>query len=60
MITPQAARAGVESGTTMRTYPAPHHVHRNGNDHWPATERLVPAILKDTTGLPMALQQSTL
>ena len=36
-------------------YPASHHVHRNGNDHWPAAERILPAILKAgsdyTTGL---------
>ncbi|MBE3638104.1 sulfatase family protein [Mangrovicoccus algicola] len=30
-------------------YPASHHVHRNGNDHWPATETILPAILKQTT-----------
>ena len=30
-------------------YPASHHVHRNGNDHWPPAERILPAILKDTT-----------
>lgn len=30
-------------------YPASHHVHRNGNDHWPAAEKILPAILKETT-----------
>lgn len=30
-------------------YPASHHVHRNGNDHWPAAEKILPAILKDST-----------
>ncbi|WBU60893.1 sulfatase family protein [Paracoccus albus] len=30
-------------------YPASHHVHRNGNDHFPAAERILPRILKDNT-----------
>ncbi len=36
-------------------YPASHHVHRNGNDHWPPAEKILPAILKDTTDYTTAL-----
>lgn len=36
-------------------YPASHHVHRNGNDHWPLAEKILPAILKDTTGYTTGL-----
>ncbi|MBT4638806.1 MAG: sulfatase-like hydrolase/transferase [Deltaproteobacteria bacterium] len=28
-------------------YPASHHVHRNGNDHFPPTEKIISRILKD-------------
>ena len=30
-------------------YPASHHVHRNGNDHWPPSERILPALVKEVT-----------
>jgi arylsulfatase len=31
-------------------YPASHHVHRNGNDHFPQTETILPRILVDQGG----------